>query len=62
MLSFFYTAVSKKVVLQTVKSLRNNVEIMVNGGFYGCSSVSAWWRETAQTRIRFFSFLVAESA
>ena len=23
--------------------------------------VSAWWKETAQTRIRFFSFLVAES-
>ena len=39
--------------------------IMDNGGFYGCLSepqgVSAWWKETAQTRIRFFSFLVAES-
>ena len=39
--------------------------IMGNGGFYGCLSdfrgVSAWWRETAQTRIPSFSFLVAES-
>ena len=39
--------------------------IMGNGGFYGCLSepqcVSAWWKETAQTRIHFFSFLVAES-
>ena len=39
--------------------------IMGNGGFYGCLSerqgVSAWWKETAQTRIRSFSFLVAES-
>ena len=38
---------------------------MGNGGYYGCLSepqgVSAWWKETAQTRIRFFSFLVAES-
>ena len=38
--------------------------IMGNGGFYGCLSkpqgVSAWWKETAQTRLRFFSFLVAE--
>ena len=32
-----YTAVSRKVVLQTWKSLRDNVEvIMANGGFYGC--------------------------
>ena len=39
--------------------------IMGNGGFYGCLSepygVTAWWKETAQTRIRSFSFLVAES-
>ena len=39
--------------------------IMGNGGFYCCLSkpqgVSAWWKETAQTRIRFFSSLVAES-
>ena len=32
--------------------------IMGNGGFYGCLSelqcVSAWWKGTAQTRIRFF--------
>ena len=39
--------------------------IMGNGGFYGCLSepqcVSAWWKETAQTRIPSFSFLVAES-
>ena len=32
-----FTAVSRKVVLQTWKSLRDNVEvIMANGGFYGC--------------------------
>ena len=40
--------------------------IMGNGGFYGSLSelqgVSAWWKETAQTRIRFSSFLVAESS
>ena len=39
--------------------------IMGNGGFYWCLSepqgVSAQWKETAQTRIRSFSFLVAES-
>ena len=39
--------------------------IMGNGGFYSCLSetqgVSEWWKEAAQTRIRFFSFLVAES-
>ena len=39
--------------------------IMGNGGFYCCLSeprgVLAWWKETVQTRIRFFSFLVAES-
>ena len=39
--------------------------IMGNGGFYGCLSeargVSAWWKETAQTSIHSFSFLVAES-
>ena len=39
--------------------------IMGNGGFYCCLSepqgVSAWWRETAQTSIRFFSFFPAES-
>ena len=39
--------------------------IMVNGCFYSCSSeplsVSALWKETAQTSIRSFSFLVAES-
>ena len=39
--------------------------IMGNGGFYGCLSepqgVSAWWNETAQTRIHLFLFLVAES-
>ena len=34
--------------------------IMGNGGFYGCLS-KPWWKETAQTFIRFFSFLVAES-
>ena len=30
-------------------------DIMGNGGFYGCLSkpqgVSAWWKETAQTRV-----------
>ena len=39
--------------------------IIDDGGFYGCLSerqgVSVWWKETAQTRIRSFSFLVAES-
>ena len=39
--------------------------IMGNGGFDGClsepRSVSALWKEIAQTRIRFFSFLAAES-
>ena len=39
--------------------------IMGDGGFYVCLSeprcVSAWWKETAQTRIHFFSFLVVES-
>ena len=39
--------------------------IMANGGFTGCliepHGVSAWWKETAQTRIGPFSFLVAES-
>ena len=39
--------------------------IMGNGRFCGCLSepqgVSAWWKEAAQTCIRFFSFLVAES-
>ena len=38
--------------------------ILGNGGFYSCLSepqgVSAWWMETAQTRILSFSFLVAE--
>ena len=33
--------------------------IMGNGGFYGCLSepqgVSAWWKETAQTRVFFRS-------
>ena len=39
--------------------------IMGNSGLYGCMSepqgVSAWWKETEQTRIPSFSFLVAES-
>ena len=39
--------------------------IMGNGGIYGClvepQGAPAWWKETAQTRIRSFSFLVAES-
>ena len=39
--------------------------IIGNGGFYSYLSepqgVSAWWKETAQSRIRSFSFLVAES-
>ena len=61
-----YTAVSRKVVLQTVKSLRGNVEsIMGNGDFYGDLSepqgVSAWWKETAQTRtfVLFLSLLLS---
>ena len=36
---------------------------MNNGGFHGCLieplAISAWWKETAQTRIHFFSSLVA---
>ena len=51
------------------ESLRaDNVEVIIgNGSFYVCLSepqcVSAWWKETAQTRmrIRSFSFLVVES-
>ena len=39
--------------------------IMGNDCFYSCviesQGVSAWWKETAQTRICSFSFLVAES-
>ena len=39
--------------------------IMGNGCFYSClgelQSVSASWKGTAQTRLRSFSFLVAES-
>ena len=62
----FHTAVSRKVVLQTGKSLRDDVErFMGKGTFYGCLSepqgASSWVKETAQTRIRFFSFLVADS-
>ena len=38
--------------------------IMGNDGFNGCLSephgVLAWWKETAQTRICFFSLLVVE--
>ena len=34
--------------------------IMGHGGFYGClgepQGVSAWWKETAQTCIRFLSY------
>ena len=48
-----YTAVSRKVVLQTGKSLRDNVES--NYGFYVCligpQGVSLWWKETTQTRV-----------
>ena len=37
---------------------------MGNGGFNGCliepQGVSAWRKETVQTRIRFFSLLVAD--
>ena len=36
--------------------------IMGNGGcLVSIKSVTAWWNETAQTHIRSFSFLVAES-
>ena len=46
----YRTAVSRKVVLQTGKRLRDHVE-----SFYGCLSepqgVSAWWKETAQTHV-----------
>ena len=46
----YRAAVSRKVVLQTGKSLRDHVE-----SFYGCLSepqgVSAWWKETAQTHV-----------
>ena len=59
-----YTAVSRKVVLQTGKSLRAMLKVvMSNGGFHSCLSepltISACWKETAQTRIHFFLFLVA---
>ena len=65
-----YTAVLRKVVLQTGKSFRGNVESYYgcNGGFKDClielQGVSAWWKETAQTHvcIRSFLFLVAESS
>ena len=47
------TDVSKKFVSQTGKSLLDNVESC--GGFYSCLSevqgVSAWCKETAQTRV-----------
>ena len=61
-----HTAVSKKVVLQRGKAYATiSKVIMGNVCFYSCFSepqgVLAWWKETAQTRIRFFSFLVAES-
>ena len=63
-----YTAVSRYVSYKRKRAkayaTMPNV-IMGNGGFYGCLSepqgVSAWWNETAQTRIRSLSFLVAES-
>ena len=63
---FLTTAVSRKVVLRMGKAYVTMSEvIMGNGGFYCCLSepqgVSAWWRETAQTSIRFFSFFPAES-
>ena len=49
----------------STEGLTFNKVIMGNGGFYDCLSeplgISAWWKETAQTRIRSFSFLVAES-
>ena len=56
-----YTAVSRKVVLQTGKSLATMSKvIMGNGDFYSCLSpaqgVSAWWRETAQTRVFLLPF------
>ena len=55
-----HTAVSRKVVLQSGTMSK---VIMGNGSFYGCLSepqgVSAWWKETAQTRA--FSFLVTKS-
>ena len=39
--------------------------IMGNDGFYGCliepQGVSAWWKETAQTRIRSLLLLFARS-
>ena len=51
-----YTAVSRKVVLQTGKSLRDNVESCYGQWwFYGYLSepqgVSVWWKETAQTHV-----------
>ena len=57
--SALYTAISRKVVLQTGKAYATiSKVIMGNGGFYGYLSepqgVSAWWNETAQSRIRFF--------
>ena len=51
-----YTAVSRKVVVQTGKAYaRMSKAIMGNGGFYGClieaQGVSAWLKETAETRV-----------
>ena len=70
------TAVSRKVVSQKGKSLRDNVRSPWVMGSWQCrklllwvmvvftviepQDVSAWWKET-NTRIRCFSFLVAKS-
>ena len=67
MFFLLYTAVSRKVVLQTGKNSHDKLskDIMGNGGYYSClnepQGVLALWKETAHTRIRSFSFLVAES-
>ena len=56
-----FTAISRKVVLQTGKAYATMSKvIMGNGGFYSCLSepqcVSAWWKETAQTHVFVLSF------
>ena len=40
--------------------------IMGNGVFYDCltepaQGISAWWKESVQTRVRSFSFLIAKT-
>lgn len=61
-----HTAVLRKVVLQSGEKLTQRCQkLLWVIGFYGCLSeprgVSAWRKETAQTRVRASSSLVAKS-